>query len=45
MAGGAADSLGMKVLGALARQLGGGLKAEQAEPGARFLLTVPAARR
>lgn len=36
------DSLGMKVIGALARQLGARLDARNANPGASFVLTAPA---
>lgn len=36
------DSLGMKVISALARQLRGTLEAANAKPGARFVLTAPA---
>ena len=38
----ARESLGMKVIVALARQLGGTLEAANAKPGASFVLTVPA---
>ena len=36
------DSLGLKVITSLAKQLGAGLTAESTEPGARFTLLLPA---